>query len=218
MNNALFIADQDSRCGKKITDIFLLNDYNVIQTVVNKNTQQTLDGKESEDETTEQKLTRLDWNCFSTISPKNMILQIKQHTTINRAAVILTPPEESADFVDQSHIEIQKSIDFYFRSQITIIKEIINELKKNTPSHLYLILNSKNRDQMYTSIYRAFINSILKSEYDSLFINGIENTSDNPEQFAEYFLTLFSKERKIGGKWYKPLQVNSFFNSLSGRQ
>jgi hypothetical protein len=215
MNNALFIADQDSRCGKKITDIFLLNDYNVIQTVVNKNTQQTLE--KSEDESTEQKLTRLDWNCFSTISPKNMILQIKQNTTINKAVVIFTPPGESTAFINQSHIEIQKSIDFYFRSQITIIKEIINELKKNTPSHLYLILNSKNKDQMYTSIYRAFINSILNSEYESLYINGIENTSDDPEQFAEYFLNLFSKERKISGKWYKALQVNSFFNSLSGR-
>jgi len=220
MNNALFIADQDSRCGKKITDIFLLNDYNVIQTVVNKNTQQTpeCDSKNSVDDITEQKLTRLDWNCFSTISPKNMILQIKQHTVIHRAAVILTPPEESTGFINQSHIEIQKSIDFYFRSQITIIKEIIFELKKNTPAHLYLILNSKNRDQMYTLIYRAFINSILNSEYESLYINGVENTSEDPEQFAEYFLTLISKERKTGGKWYKPLHVNYFFNSLSGRQ
>ena len=129
MNNSILIADQDSRCGKKITDIFLLNNYKVIQTVVNKNP--LSEEQETEKDTSEQKLSRLDWNCFSTISPKNIILQSKQTSDFNTAAVVFTPPSSSESFITQSHIEIQKSIDFYFRSLVTITKEIINELAKN---------------------------------------------------------------------------------------
>ena len=214
MNNSLLIADQDSRCGKKITDIFLLNEYKVIQTVVNKNPSKKQ--KETEEEKSEHKLIRLDWNCFSTISPKNIILQTKQSTGFNTAAVIFTPPEAAASFINQSHIEIQKSIDFYFRSLITITKEIINELRKKSPAYLYLVLNSKNRDEMYTSIYRSFINSVLQDTDDCLHINGVENNYENPEQFAEYFYSLLIKEKRTGGKWYRQIQMNSFF-SIPGK-
>ncbi len=113
---------------KKITDKLILNNYKVIQTVVNKNT--LTDEKENEESGMEQKLLKADWNCFSTISPKNAILQSKQFSDFNTAAVILTPPETTDIFINQSYIEIQKSIDFYFRSLVTISKEIINDLKK----------------------------------------------------------------------------------------
>ncbi len=216
MNNSILIADQDSRCGKKITDIFLLNNYKVIQTVVNKNP--LSEEQETEKDTSEQKLSRLDWNCFSTISPKNIILQSKQTSDFSTAAVVFTPPAASESFITQSHIEIQKSIDFYFRSLVTITKEIINELGKKPQSHLYLILNAKNRDEMFTTVYRAFINSALKNSSDSLLIYGVENNYDEPEQFAEFFFNLLQKEKKIGGKWLKQLQMNSFFKPFAGKQ
>ncbi len=217
MNNSFFIADQDSRCGKKITDVFLLNDFKVIQTVI-KN--KSLDSKEGDekDKISEQKLIPLEWNCFSTVSPKNVVLQLRQITVINTAAVILTPPEDIKSFVDQTHMEIQKSIDFYIRSQIILAKEIITELKRNSPSYLYLVLNSTNRDDMYTSVYRAIINSLLKGSDDDLYINCVENNSDDHEQFADYFFSIVGKNRKTGGKWYKPFQMNSIFSGFSLKQ
>ena len=214
MNNTIFIADQDSRCGKKITDKLISNNYKVIQTVVNKNP--VTKEKENDGSGLEQKLLKSDWNCFSTISPKNAILQSKQFSDFNTAAVIMTPPETTENFINQSYIEIQKSIDFYFRSLVTISKEIINDLKKKPSSHVYLVLNSKNRDDMYTSIYKAFINSVLKTSSDTLFINAVENNSEDPEQFADFFYTILQKERKTGGKWLK--QINSIFSSFSGKQ
>ena len=46
----------------------------------------------------------------------------------------------------------------------------------------------------------------------------VENNYDEPEQFAEIFFNLLQKERKIGGKWLKQLQMNSFFNPFAGKQ
>ncbi len=216
MNNSILIADQDSRCGKKITDKLLMNNIKVIQTVVNK--KPLKEEKDNEEESREQMLSRLDWNCFSTISPKNIILQSKHFSEFTTAAVVFTPPEAAQSFINQTHIEIQKSIDFYFRSLVTITKEIINDLRKKPGSYLYLILNSRNRDDLYTSIYKSFINSVISSSCDSVFINGIENSFEEPEQFAEYFYNILQKERKTAGKWLKPLQMNTLFSSFSGRQ
>ena len=216
MNNTIFIADQDSRCGIKITDKLVMNNWKVIQTVVNKNP--VTEEKENGETGIEQKLIRLDWNCFSTISPKNVILQSKQFSDFSTAVVVFTPPETTEPFISQSHMEIQKSIDYYFRSLATISKEIINKLEKKSSANLYLILNIKNRDEMFSAVYRAFISSVLKNSNDSLFINGVENNSEDPEQFADYFYSILLKERRTGGKWLKQHQMNSFFNSFSGKQ
>ena len=138
MNNSIFIADQDSLCGQKITDKLILNNFNIIQTVVNKNPL----SEEMENEKTEQKLSKLDWNCFSTISPKNIILQSRQFSDFNTAAVIFTPPNSAELFVNQTHIEIQKSIDFYFRSlnvgfNININSPFINFIGYRCNSRLF---------------------------------------------------------------------------------
>ena len=71
---------------------------------------------------------------------------------------------------------------------------------------------------MFTAVYRAFISSVLKNSSDTLYINGVENSSEDPEQFADYFYSILQKERKTGGKWLKQYQINSFFNSFPGKQ
>ena len=216
MNNTIFIADQNSRCGIKTTDKLLMNNCKVIQTIVNKNP--ISEDKENEENSLEQKLIQIDWNCFSTISPKNIILQSRQFSDFNTAAVIFTPPEITEPFISMSHIEIQKSIDYYFRSPVTITKEIINTLGKKPHTNLYLVLNSKSGDEMFTALYKAFINSALKNSSESLLIHGVENNYEDPEMFADYFYNILQKEKKSGGKWFKQLQINSFFSPFSGKQ
>ena len=216
MNNTFFIADQNSRCGLKITDKLIMNNYKVIQTIVNKNT--STEESENEESSPEEKLRQVDWNCFSTISPKNIILQSRQFANFNTAAVVFTPPEISDPFISLSHIEIQKSIDFYFRSLITMTKEIINDLGKRTQANLYLILNSQNKEEMFTAVYKAFISSALQNSTDSLLINGVENSFQDPELFADYFYNILQKEKKSGGKWFRQHQMNSLFSPFSGKR
>ena len=216
MNRSILIADQGSLCGKEIIDIYLMNNYKVMQTVVNKgpgsNTDIIKNKKAGE------KLLQLDWNCFSAISQKNLVLKAKNSITFNCAGIIFTPPEVSELFIGQSQIEIHESIDFYFRSLVIITKEIISTLNKKPDSSLYLILNSKNKDKMYTEIYKAFINSVLTESRDYLSISAIDNNFDSPQQFAECFFNLSRQERKTSGKWIKMLQINSLFNSLSRKR
>ncbi len=94
-------------------------------------------------------------------------------------------------------------------------------LKKKPSSHLYLILNSKNRDEMYTSIYRAFINSVLKTSSETLFINAVENNSEEPEQFADFFFYNTEEGQENRRKMAKTdkLDLQQFFSkTITGNQ
>ncbi len=212
MDNTIFIADQDSRCGEKIADKLIINDFRIIKTFVSKNSL-----KEKEENNGDQKNIKLDWNCFSTISPKNVILKARQFKDFTSAAIIYTSPETTTPFISKSYIEIQKSIDYYFRSLVTMTKEIIDFLSKKSDANLYLILNNGNKDEVYYTIYRSFINSVLETSSDNLKIYGIENNFEDDEHFSESFFALLQRDRKTGGKWVKQLQINSFLSSFSSK-
>ncbi len=209
MENSVFIVSQGSRYGRKIADKFLANSYRVIKTVT-----------ELEDEISEtpasgreNMLTELNWNSYSPFSSKNIILNLRQYPDIKYYIILYSIPEETAPFYKQSQTDIQKTIDLYIKSQISITSELINELSRNNKSpNLFLVLGSSDTSNPYKDFFKSFITNILEdAELSKININAFEIGKENPDVFADYvFSTVQDKGIKNRGKWFKQFRYTLF--------
>lgn len=209
MDNIVFIADQGTRCGRKISDKFLENSFQVIKATTGMD-------DEKPDESFHERLVTLDWNLNSSFSPKNIALGLKKFPRITHFAIIYSFPEIDTFMAEQSNLQIQKDIDLFLRSQVLLTREIINTFTPSDSSQLLLVMeeNQGNSPNPYREFLKEFINHILISS--NLKVNAFEYSGESPENFADFFFSaVHVKGIKSSGKWIKPFQINSILNSIN---
>ena len=214
MEKTVFIADQGTRYGRKISDAFLANNHRVISTTV-----ETDDGSNDNQDTDKGMLISIKWNCFSPFSSKNVILGLRPYQDIQYSVIIFSSSSsaEETPLYLQSHSDIQKMLDYNLRSQILITHDLIAELSKQHSSYLFLVLESSDIENPGRSFLKSFINSILADQDNlNITINAFEAGKESPEAFADYFYaTVQDKALKSKGKWFRQFQMPSFLNSIS---
>jgi len=207
MEESVFIVTQGSRYGKKITDKFLLNNYKVIKTV----TEQEKEISETITSETKSMLTELNWNYRSPFSSKNITLSLKNYSDIKNVIIVYSIPEEDIPIYKQSQIEIQKVIDLYIKSQISITCEFLNEFSKNNKTaNLFLILENSNSNNPFKEFFKNFIDTVLTDDSISVNINAFEIGKESPESFADYAFSIIQDKKKTKGKWFKQFRYTLF--------
>ena len=217
MEKTVFIADQGTRYGRKISDTFLANNYRVISTGVVK------DGDSIDNQHADQgMLISLKWNCFSPFSSKNVILGLRPYQDVRYSVIIFSSAAaassaEEKPLYRQNHSDIQKMLDYNLRSQILITHDLIAELSKHHSSYLFFVLENSDSENPGRSFLKSFINTILADQDNlNITINAFEAGKETPEAFAEYFyLAVQDKALKTKGKWFRQFQMPSFLNSIS---
>ncbi|MDX9800355.1 MAG: hypothetical protein RBT69_03350 [Spirochaetia bacterium] len=207
MEESVFIIDQGTGCGRKISESFLSGGYRVIATEIENSESRAA-------HTEEDRFIKLNWNCFSPFSSKNVILGLRLYNKIKYSIIIFSSPEADLPLFRQNNAEIQKSIDFYIKSQVLITRELLTELARQKPSLLFLVLESRgNGSTAYRQFFRAFINNLLKEkETNGITINAFETGTESTETFAKYvFSTIQGRGSRAKGKWFKKF---SFLNYM----
>jgi hypothetical protein len=206
MEESVFIMSQGSRYGKKIVDKFVENNYKVIKTV----TEQENEISETAATERETMLTELSWNYKSAFSSKNIILNLKNYPDINNFIIVYSIPEEDAPIYKKSQIEIQKLIDLYIKSQLSITCEFLTEFSKNDnpPAFFFILENSLNNP--FREFFKNFINSVLEDDTLSINTNAFEIGKEPPESFADYVFSTIQDKRKTRGKWFKQFRYTLF--------
>ncbi|MCL2293887.1 MAG: hypothetical protein FWC36_03370 [Spirochaetes bacterium] len=207
MENSVFVITQGTRCGKKIVDKFLINNYKVLKTV----TEQENDTLEAEEAEKQAMLTELAWNYQSVFSSKNIILNLKNYPHIRNFIIIYSAPQAETPIYRQDPIEIQKTIDFYIKSQLSITCELLNELSKDdTSSSLFLALEY-SLNNPFRDFFKNFINTLLDDTSLTVNINAFEAGKETPESFADYVFSIVQdKKLKSKGKWFKQFRYTLF--------
>ena len=145
MEESVFIVDQGTGSGRKISDAFLSGGYRVIRTEI--------EPSDSTQQIDDDRFIRLKWNCFSPFSSKNVMLGLRLYNEIKYAIIIFSSPETDMPLFRQNHAEIQKSVDFYIKSQLLITRELLEELSKQKQSRLFLVLECRGNN---TTVYANF--------------------------------------------------------------
>jgi len=207
MQESVFIISQGSRYGKKIIDKFLANNYKVIKTV----TEQETDTLEITTSESKNMLTELNWNYRSPFSSKNILLNLKNYPDTNNFIIVYSIPDENTPIYKQSQIEIQKIIDLYIKSQFSITCEFINEFSKNNRSaNIFLVLENSNQNNPFREFFKNFINTVLEDDTLTANINAFEIGKETPESFADYAFSVIQDKRKSKGKWFKQFRYTLF--------
>jgi len=217
MEQTVFIADQGTRYGRKISDTFLANNYRVISTIV-----ETDDGRNDNQDADQSMLISIKWNCFSPFSSKNVILGLRPYQDVKYSVIIFSSSASAASAEEtplylQNHSDIQKMLDYNLRSQILITHDLIAELSKHHSSYLFLVLENSDIENPGRSFLKSFINSILADQDNlNITVNAFEAGKETPEAFADYFyMAVQDKALKAKGKWFRQFQMPSFLNSIS---
>ncbi len=206
MEESVFIVDQGTGSGRKISDAFLSGGYRVIRTEI--------EPSDSPQQSEDDRFIRLKWNCFSPFSSKNVILGLRLYNEIKYSIIIFSSPETDMPLFRQNHAEIQKSIDFYIKSQLLITRELLGELSKHKQSRLFLVLECRgNSTTAYRQFFRALINDMLNEQKDNgIIINAFESGKESDEAFAKYvYSTIRGRALKSKGKWFRKF---SFLNYM----
>jgi len=212
MENTVFIADQGTRYGRKISDTFLANSFRVISTRVETSV------KTENSDTNDSRLVSIKWNCFSPFSSKNIILGLRPHQDIKYNVIIFSSSsaDKNTPLYLQNQSEIQKLLDYSLRSQILITHDLIAELSRQKSSYLFLVLENSESENPCRGFLKSFINSILADQDNlNVTVNAFEAGKETPEAFADYFYsTVQDKAIKSKGKWFRQFQMPSFLNSI----
>lgn len=206
MEESVFIVDQGTGSGRKISDAFLSGGYRVIRTEIEPSTA----SQQNEDD----RFIKLKWNCFSPFSSKNVILGLRLYNEIKYSIIIFSSPETDLPLFRQNQAEIQKSVDFYIKSQLLITKELLGELSKQKQGRLFLVLEGRsNGSAAYRQFFRAFINDLLTEQEDNeIIINAFEAGRESSEAFAKYvYAAIHGRALKSKGKWFRKF---SFLNYM----
>ncbi|MCL2792913.1 MAG: hypothetical protein FWD87_07460 [Spirochaetaceae bacterium] len=205
MEESVIIITQGSRYGKKITDKFLANNYKVVKTI---NEQQS--EAEALESGTESMLTELHWNYKSPFSAKNIILNLKSYPDTKNFIIVFSMPERDTVLYRYSQIEIQKTIDLYIKSQLSIACELLNELSRNNKSAtLFFVLENSNNP--FKEFFKSFINTVLEDNTLPVNVNAFEAGKETPESLADYvFSILQDKKKSAKGKWFKQFRYTLF--------
>ncbi|MCL2480347.1 MAG: hypothetical protein FWF38_01405 [Spirochaetaceae bacterium] len=212
MDESVFIISQGSRYGKKIADKFLANNYRVIKTISDQESEisenSTAGGASPE---TESMLTEISWNYRSPFSSKNITISLKNHPDIKNFIIVYSIPEEDTPIYKQSQIEIQKIIDLYIKSQISITCEFLNDFSKNNRSaNLFLVLENSNSNNPFREFFKNFINTILGDDTLPVNINAFEIGKEPPDPFADYVFSIIQDKKAAKGKWFKQFRYTLF--------
>ena len=212
MEESVLIISQGSRYGKTIADTFLTNNYKVIKTINEQ--EEGISKSQDSGKTTPETgnlLTELNWNYRSPFSFKNISLNLKNHPDIKNIIIVYSIPEEDPPIYKQSQIEIQKVIDLYVKSQISITCELLSEFSKNNKTaNLFLVLENSNSNNPFKEFFKNFINGILEDNNMSVNINAFEIGKEPPESFASYVFSIIQDKKTAKGKWFKQSRYTLF--------
>jgi hypothetical protein len=200
MENRLLIAPGDTRLGEAVASEAERSGYRVALGVA-----RTVEGQSEE-----QSPLLLEWNRRSLLSARNLVLQtVNALGGIDVSVVIHEPVPDAAPTHELSPAAIERQVDYYQKSGLHLIRELLACYMRQKAGMLSLIHYApENVPELPLS---AAASAAFCSTTEALFelyqneefiINGFDCTKEGPARFARfYFQTI---EGKTGhGKWHR---------------
>lgn len=158
----------------------------------------------------EKLLRYLEWNKRSSLSAKNLVLDVLSHAdSLDEVFLVFEPPKDGRPLHELPVAEIERTFDGWMKGFLFLTKELILQFQRSkkgtltfvqyepTPLVTPLALGS-------SSFFRAMGNALFNQYQNEPFIlRGFQSTTEDVKDFARFLLAPREKPEKTYGKWTK---------------
>lgn len=208
MSRTVLITDIDTPLGFDLSKTFLEQGDRVIGTVADPEKDNSIKTLNSSSFTLKR------WQRSSSISAKNLLLNIINEFDSLDEALLLQPPSLPAKLLHEvTTAEIEQGVDFWVKGNLFLLKEILDIFNRHRGGVLALI-NYSPHDSTgilppLESALRGSFQALAKSLFSSysrknLYINGFESNTVQSSDFSDFIRqTLQDRGRRVSGRWFR---------------
>lgn len=184
---------------------YLADNWQVVATV----RQEEESGEEAEIDTN---LLVSTWNRRSPLAAKNVLLNgLNRFEGIDEAIIIFPPDGENRPLHETPAAAIEAAIDGQVKSQLFMIKEVLNYFQRENRGRLYLLRQNQGSDTpppldaVSTGSFHALSRSLFSFyQNEEVSINAFETDSADCKAFISFIKkTLEEKGRECHGKVFR---------------
>ncbi len=201
MRKSILITGQNDLLEKPLIELFLNSSYHVFST------------SSAEGDVKKTKgLHTIVWNQRSPLSAKNVILSTASVTeTIDEAVVLFSSPKILKPFHEITASEIETTLDYYIKSNLFVIKEILAYFQKQHHGTLSLVKHQTGTDVLppLEAFSSGGFDNLVKSLFafyqnEKLSINAYLSSASDAEEYSSFIhKTITERQKTVHGKYYK---------------
>ncbi|HOV38135.1 MAG TPA: hypothetical protein PLG79_05385 [Spirochaetales bacterium] len=158
----------------------------------------------------ENLLKYFEWNKRSSLSARNLILEVQSFAEIlDEAFFIFEPPPDGRPLHEVPIIEIESTVDEWTKGFLFLTKELLTLFQKKKRGLLTLVLHehSLSVSPLSTGVVSCFraMGSALFAQYqnESFTLRGFQSATRDVKDFVHFLVTTWEKPEKTFGKWTK---------------
>ncbi len=205
MEKRVLITGKTTRLGNLLVEDYLSKGWKVVATV--KQDEEKLGESE-----VDSNLLISTWNRRSPLAAKNVLLSgINQFGGIDEAIIIFPMDGENRPLHALPAAAIEASVDGQIKSQLFMIKEVLNYFQRERKGQLSLVRHDEGSETLppLDAVCSGSFRSLSKSLFtfyqnEAVQINSFESASSDSKLFVDFIIkTLDEKARDNHGKLYR---------------
>jgi len=167
----------------------------------------------------EKLLRYFEWNKRSSLSAKNLVLEVLSFAdSLEEVFLLFEPPKDGRPLHELPVAEIEGTFDGWMKGFLFLIKELILQFQRRKKGTLTLVQYEPTPlltplSLGSSSFFRAMGNALFTQYQNEPFVTrGFYSTAEEVKDFARYLLSLQEKPEKTYGKWTKYTGKTSFWS------